>query len=593
MTQAKPVPFDPNDGVTKAGHIPDFLLPTHLVEPDAGGSPILDSESYLRQFSDAQALPAQRASQLVIAGTDGEIVKASSGPKLPPTAVDAGRLIFSAQAQSNGIIEWPGFQPSTLRAIVRTNVAPQMIINQRCSDVLRYSDLAKQAWKPGWRIEKLDSKTPIDKQERKDILEAEIFLMNSCIDLSLADSTKRDDNHYSSFASFLDMLVRDTMTYSATALWKDVDKTGKVKSYALLPAGNIRLTGQKLPDGRFVIGGYDGNPDIATCLVSDDATSAVAFFTREQLTFYIRNPRTDIDIYGYGYPEIEQAFRVIQGFQNALEMNTDTFNRSAIPNGILVLSGSQVTPKQLDLLNRVWTNMKKGVSKSWALPVMGMSEGSTIEVLDLSRMKGNEGYYEHFMNMLAGMLCALWKFPVDRLGYKASGQGHDNIPLPDAQVNQTDAEDPGLAPLLMHIENLINSYVLWTRWPTLRFTFTGKSPKEDARQYEARRNAMTYGEARIENDLLPTQKIAKGAGAELEFLAQAMDMCPIDPNLAGVYQTALAAAMKAKFDPGGKDTKSAGSEMTSKKDPARSETKGATSGVRRDSKAETASTPKK
>lgn len=598
MAKTAPKQFDPNDGKTAAGFAPGLVLPVHAQIPPeelAESTGPFDGEAYIKAFTDMEvSARGDKESKIEIALSQGPIAKAESGPKPPPVAVDTGKLLFSAIAQASGVLGWPGFQPNTLRTIVRTNVAPQMIINLRCGDVVRYSDLSKQKWKPGWRIEKMDTKRAADAAEKQQIMEAESFLLNSCTQLKLDEATERDDKHYTSFQNFLDMAVRDTLTYAAMALWKDVDNTGKVKSFALLPAGNVRYTGRKLPDGRFVLGGYEDKPEIATCLVNDDGTNAVEFFTREQLTFFIRNPRTDADIYGYGYPEIEQAFRVIQGFQNALEMNTDAFNRSAIPNGILVLTGGQATPKQLDLLNRVWTNMKKGVSKSWALPVIGLNEGGKVEILDLSRMKGNEGYYKEFMNMLAGMLCALWKFPIDRLGYKASGEAADNVPAPDAQVNSTDAEDPGLSPLLSHIEALINQYLIWTRWPHLRFSFTGKSPKEDAREYEARRNAMTYGEARIEADLLPVSKMAGSLPEELKVLAQAMDLAPIDPNLAGIYQTALAAVIKTMFEVK-EEPATPGSEMTSKKDPARSESKGATSGVRRDSRAETAATktPKK
>jgi hypothetical protein len=572
MADTKP-PFNPNDGLTPDGKVSSLLLPSTL-DIDEGKQYALSGSDYLRQYE------MLGSSTVYVPGSDTEVVKASSGPKPPPSSVDAGRILFSASAQYSGVLEWPGFSPFTLRQISRQSIAPQMIIGMRCADVLRYSDLSKQAWKPGWRIELLEGHDAPDEAQRKDIRAAETFLANSCIELGLNEATERDQRHYSSFASFLDMAVRDTLTYAAIALWKDVDQKGRVKSYALLPAANVRFTGMKLGDGRFVMGGFNGDPEIATALVSEDGTNVVQTFTREQLTFFIRNPRTDVDIFGYGYPEIEQAFRAIQGFQNALEMNNDAFNRSAIPNGILVLSGGQVTQRQLDLINRVWTNLKKGVTKSWALPVMGLSEGSKVEILDLSRMKGNEAYYKEYMNMLAGILCTLWKFPVNRLGYKTSGQGHDTQPLPDAQANETDADDPGLAPLLMHLENMINSYLIWTNWPHLRFTFTGKSPKEDARQYEARRNAMTLRESRAEADLPSMEEEYKGQGPEAEFAAMMMDMCPLDPGMQGTFQSLIATLAKAKFEPTQKDADTPGARMTARVDPAKAEAHGKTSGVR-------------
>lgn len=576
-----PPPFDPNEGLTPDGQHSTLMLPSDIDATLNGHEPLIRTGAEYISRLEISNIPETTA-------IEKELVK-SADSKIPPSTVNAGRLMFAADAMYAGVIDWPGLTPPTLRMIARQNVAPQMIIGMRCADVLRYSDLSKQAWKPGWRIELIAGSKSPDEQELKEILEAETFLANSCIGLPLDKAVERDATHLSSFASFLDAITRDTLTYAAIALWKDTDRSGKVKSFAALPAGNIRLTGMKNSSGHFQIGGFDGDPNIATVLVGD-ANNIVSRFTRDELTFYIRNPRTDVDIYGYGYPEIEMAHRVIAGFQNALEMNTDTFTRSAIPNGILVLKGGQVTQKQLDLLNRIWTNLKKGVSKSWALPVIGLSADSEIEVIDLSRMKGNEGYYKEYTNMLAGMLCTLWKFPVRRLGYKASGQGHDSEPLPESQTNKTDADDPGLAPLLMHLEGLINQYLLWTRWPHLRFTFSGKTPDEDARSYEARRNAMTLQEARAEADLMSVEDLAEGEDEEVAFIAKLMDFCPIDPGLAGVYQSMAAAAITAKFAP--EPTAAAGAtpgaRMTASKDPAKSATHGKRSGVRRDSKAESA-----
>ena len=57
-------------------------------------------------------------------------------------------------------------------------------------------------------------------------------------------------------------------------------------------------------------------------------------FTRDDLTFYVRNPRNDPEVFGYGYSEVEMGMRLVKGFQNALDMNIDIFDRSAIANGI-------------------------------------------------------------------------------------------------------------------------------------------------------------------------------------------------------------------------------------------------------------------
>ena len=489
----------------------------------------------------------------------------------PPGMMPFGRISQMPDTYNAGVLQWPGIPPEALRKIVRENIAPQMIIGMRCDDVLRYSQLSTHPWKPGWRIEPMDSEKAPSASDKRDIQEAIRFLSNSNIDTKYSEANERDANRLTDFQRFLTAAVRDTLTFDGIALWKDVDVSDRVKGYSLLPAGNIRRTG---PDG------YEGNRNIAFVAL-DEGNRVIHSFTREELTFYHRNLRTDPEVFGYGYPECEQAVRLIQGIQNAVDLNCDTFSRNSTPNGILVLSGSTVTQRQLDLLNRMWTNLKKGITKAWALPVMGLADGSKLEVIDMSRLKGNEVYYRDFLNMFFGAFATVYRFPVRRLGYKISGQGKDNEQNQDASTEMDDSDDPGLAPLLIHIENLINEYLLWSRWPHLRFTFIGKNPKEEMRGFEFRKNAMTYGEARALGDLGDLEKDAKGDDEKL--IARIMNMAPLDPNMSGVFQSVAAAYIAARFGQSGEKQPERGNTMTSTTDPAKAEDHGATSGVRRDS----------
>lgn len=603
--------------------------------------------------------------------------------KTVPSAFAYGRMTYMPDSAVNGgVIQWPGINPDSLRKIARENVAPQLIIGMRVDDVIRYSQYSDQLWRPGWRLE---SMIPGEKLKPKEVQEAVRFLQNCNFETNYTEARERDTKRLTNFQRFLTAMVRDSLTFDMIAVWTEMGNDEKVKSFAILPAGNIRFCTAE---------GYAGNPANFAVAV-DDGGRVVQAFTRDQLTCYVRNIRTDPDVWGYGWPEIEIGMRVIKGFQNALDLNIDIFDRSAVANGILTISGGAVTQRQLDLLNRLITNMKKGITKAWALPVIGLQGDSKLELLDLTKIKGNEAYYKEFMNMLAGALCTLWRFPVRRLGYKISGGHKDNEPAADGSTALVDDDDPGLSPLLQHIETVINEYLLQSRWPNLRFRFTGKNPKEDAREYEALSLARTYGERRAEVGLprLDTlikkpkivakpkdsegdegedtddaddsdaegnkngddnaegkdkkavkkadykvrvkfkpgkedaEKSGEAEGSEKEGIdsdgeggegedpekdaeeeaievqnglikvANIMELCPMDPNLASVFQAALQIAFKTAGGDGdgaggdgggqfGKDPGKKGNLMTSKKDPAQSENKGHTSGVRRDSKAE-------
>jgi hypothetical protein len=503
---------------------------------------------------------------------------------LPPGDFAYGRIEYMPDPNATGVLPWPGIAPEALQKIARENVAPQVVIGMRCDDVQRYSDLSTEIWKPGWRIEAREKKEEQSDTLAKEILEAQRFILNSNAETTYAQARKRDEARCLGFKNFLAAAVRDMLTYDGLALWTDMTGDDKVKGYSLLPAGNIRLTAKR---------GYKGDPKIFAVGV-DQGGKVVQEFTREQLTFYVRNTRTDVavsgDLFasGYGYSEIEIAIRLIQGFQNAIDLNVDVFNRNGIPNAILTITGGSVTQRQLDIFNRLWTNMKRGITKAWAMPVVGLSGEAKFELVDLSSVKGMEGYYEEWMNMLAGLFCCIYRFPARRLGYRISGKGRDTEPLPDSSGNAVDEDDPGLAPLLGHIEAFINEYLLWSRWPHLQFVFTGKNPKEDARQYEAKMNACTFDEQRVMAGRPKLVEMVKDH-KELEPLAIILGLCPADPGKTNAFQTMAATMLEAMLglDTDGKDGESAGAPFKPSKDPARSEAHGKISGVRRNSATET------
>ena len=561
---AKAAAFDVNEGADAVKGYRFPSMPENTLAIDIGG--------YAKAFesmlgSDDPMLAAAKA-----LGVESPKYTSAKALGTPPTAFNFGRLSYAPDATTNGgVMQWPGINPDSLRKIVRENVAPQLVLGMRVDDVLRYSNHAKHIWKPGWHIEAVDTEDNDKANIKKDIAEATRFIQNSNIETSYTEVRKRDSKRLTGFQKFLAAGTRDWLTFDMLAIWTDMDMKECVKGYALLPAGNIRLC---------TTAGYENDPDKYAVAV-DEGGRVIQAFTRDELTIAVRNPRTDPDVFGYGYPEVEMAMRIIKGFQNAIDLNCGVFDKSSIAQGILTVSGGAITQRQIDLLTRMFTNMQKGISKWWALPVMGLPDGAKLELLDLTRLKGNESFYNLWMNMLAGALATLWRFPVRRLGYKVSGTQRDNEPLPDSSIAAVDEDDPGLAPLLTHWEVVINEYLIATRWPHLRFAFTGKTPKEDARQFAEMKESRTWKEARAENGLPPLAALVKGA--ELKKLAELLELAPSDANRSGIYQTLAAQFLKLTFEGSTKDADTPANAITSRQDAALAQGHGHTAGVRRSS----------
>ncbi len=496
---------------------------------------------------------------------------------IPPDMQPFTRLSTMPDQTMNGLLQWPGALPGTLKKLVHDHLAPQMIIFQRVADVLQYSKLSSHVWKPGWRVETKIAGKPPSKPDLKNIREAETFLLNCNIEIT--DPRQRDAHKLTSFSKFLASLVRNSLTYDGIAIWTDMAQNGQIKAFAVLDASCIRLVNPEV--------GYQGDKNIFAVAINE-ALQVVKTFTRDELIWSVRNPRVDADANGYGLSECEIGGKLIQAYSNAFELNSEAFHKNAIPQAILKLKGA-FNQKQIDFWNRIWTNIKKGAAKNWTLPVVRVPTDGDIEILDLTRMKGNEVYYKEFINMLMGAYCAVFRFPVHRFGYKTSGMQKDEEQ--EDLPQWIDEQDLGKIELLNHIETLINEYFIWANWPQLQFTFTGKSPKEDAREFQNRSLSMTIDERRASSDLPPIFEIvdtmeikaSKKEKDTLKSIARLIGLAPTDPALAGVFQSVVAAMIKSGADVG---VETPGAMFPSQKDPAKVESHGNPPGIRRDSRAE-------
>ncbi|MDE3023539.1 MAG: hypothetical protein KGI54_17095, partial [Pseudomonadota bacterium] len=316
-------PFDPNEGAA------DLATPW----------PTLDHVYSAADYVSA-IMPETPSTMGFIAKSVNEAVVIAKATDLPPSMTSFTTMTLMPEVHNGGVLQPPGIPFESLRKVVRDNVAPQMIINQRVADVQRYANLSSHPWKPGWKIELRHGLKNPSTSESQDIRDAQVFLQN-CNSEYGDNARKRDARQLTNFSSFLTQIVWDTFTYDGISIWTDTDLKGRIKAFKALSTFNIRLTTKE---------GWQGNPNIFA-IGLDEAGNPIATFTRDELVFVVRNARADADIHGYGLSEVEQAIKSIQGISNAMDTAVDKFNKNAVPNGILTAEGMW-TSRQLDVLTR-------------------------------------------------------------------------------------------------------------------------------------------------------------------------------------------------------------------------------------------------
>lgn len=563
----KPEVFNPNsrgpDEISKSEAPSNFgaILP---MVPQA-----TSAEGYAAAFRDLAGAHGNPATSLTAFAQ--EMMKAQ------PPSIESWTALSSMPLSGNtgGVLQWPGFPPLMLKRMAREHLAPQAIIQQRIADIGRYSDLSSHPWKPGWRVQMRAGHAKPEESDLQEIKEAERFLLN-CNSRTGWDARSRDKSKLTNFRTFLETYARDSLTYAMSPIWTDMDLKGNVRAFKALPAYNVRLCAES---------GYNGDKNLFAVAV-DDSGRVEHAFTREQLTVPVRNPRNEADITGYGYPEMEMCVRIIQAISNAFEMNANTFNKNSVPQGLLLLEGGMLWgQKQVDALNRLWTDLNRGITKKTSLPALAVPKDGGISMLDLTGLNGADVRYESFINMLFGLYCVIYQFPVHRLGYFTSGKGGDNKQQTgEMGPTSADKSDPGLEPFLNGIANIVTEYLIRPNWPNLEFRFLGANPDEDMRLYEARMLSGTLDEKRALSDMPPMETLAKGKSKEEKQILKLMGMAPVDPNLAGVFQSLVQVVIGGAQE---SEAEAGESRMTSKIDPAQSAKHGHAAGVRRDSKAET------
>jgi hypothetical protein len=236
------------------------------------------------------------------------------------------------------------------------NIVVCSIINTRINQVSRFSYPARvREDKIGFKIRPRDPREKITDAVKKRIIEIEDFLLYCGL---LEYNYIRDQ-----FGDFLKKIVRDRLIYDAMAVEVVRDRNERLAMFHAVDASTIRLA---VPDdvyredGRF----RELSPtDIGYVQVVQG--KRVAEFTFDELGYGVFYPRTSIDVYGYGFSELEMAVKEITWQLYASSYNGRYFSQGALPKGILNFKGGNLTKEKLDDFRRQWQAQVAGLTGAW------------------------------------------------------------------------------------------------------------------------------------------------------------------------------------------------------------------------------------
>jgi hypothetical protein len=238
--------------------------------------------------------------------------------------------------------------------------------------------------------------------------------------------------------------------------------------------------------------------DIYAVQVYDDIV--INEFTRRDLSFAIRNPRTSIRSYGYGTSEAEMMVSTITYLLWGLQYNGNQFSQGNVSKGLLNIKGS-IPEKQLRAFRRQWYQMVNGVENAFRTPIINAEDVEWINMHASNR----EMEYGQWLDFLIKVACAIYAIDPIEINFKYGSASQSSMFEGASRTKIVESKTKGLAPLLRTVENMINENIVWCIDPEYTFEFTGLSPmtpKELADLETMKvRTYMTVDEIRAMHDL--------------------------------------------------------------------------------------------
>ena len=376
----------------------------------------------------------------------------------------------------------------TLKAMVWKTPIIHAIIQTRIQQMASFCQPVKDRYEMGYRVKLRDSAKEPSPEDKKWSQQAETMILRT----GVTDNPRGRDT----FEKFVRKIMWDSLVYDQFCAEIVPNKRGEPAEWYAVDASTIRLA------------------DTASTFLNEDNTEAVRYvqiydgmiiseYTQKELCFGVRNPRTDIRLFGYGVSEIEMLMTVITAILFGWTYNQNAFSQGSSQKGILNFKGA-IPERQLKAFRRHWYQMVSGVENAWRVPITNAEELQWINMQNSNRDMEYSAWFDFLIKISAAMLTI---DPVE-INFKYGNTGQR------AQMNEaankekiTESKERGLRPLLRFLETQINQYIIWPLNESFEFKFMGLDSKtrEEMADLNTKlvKTVRTIDELRAEDNLPP------------------------------------------------------------------------------------------
>lgn len=423
----------------------------------------------------------------------GDQPDTAEGEPMPeePTEQDPKTLFWDPFA----IIEQLGYKerPSaitygTLKAMAWRTPILQAIIQTRIQQVAAFCQVSRDRYDLGFKIRTREATHEPTPAEIKWIKQAETMMLRT----GITDNPRGRD----SFEKFARKFMWDSLVYDQACMEVVPDRMGRPTEFYSIDSSTIRLA------------------DTASTYLNEDEKNAVRFvqiydgmiiseYNQEELCFGVRNPRSDIRLFGYGVSEMEMLMVVITAILFGWDYNQKAFSQGSSQKGVLNFKGA-IPDKQLKAFRRHWYQMISGVENAWRTPITNAEDLQWVAMQNSNR----DMEYNAWFDFLIKIACAMFTIDPVEINFKYGNTGQKSgMNEANNKEKVTESKERGLRPLLRFMESCLNQWVIWPINENFEFKFVGMDAKtrEEVADLNTKlvKSVRTVDEIRAEDDLPP------------------------------------------------------------------------------------------
>lgn len=434
---------------------------------------------------------------------EADLAKSASSGKSPLAAYDKNSMPwkgltedpFEPVAAFGGWREKPAVVSYDMLELIARRVVPYTAFLQlRMNQISTYCDPQKDQHGPGFVIrlrddddeeieqDEDDEKKNLEKKdhdEKQDGLQDKRAKQIEKAVLACGFSKRKDDktgDKRDGFLTFSRKALRDWLICDQLNIEKQRDRAGKLVAWRVIDCKTVRHAskdsqvlnerGERVKYAQIVTG------------------TVAAEFSENDLSFCIRNPRSDLRVAGYGFSEVEMMVSTMTALLNGFEHNSRYFAQGTTAKGVLSVHGL-IPRNQIRAFRRRWISMVTGAANAWRTPVLVIpDEKSKVQWVDIQK-SNMDMEFSSWLDWLIRSVCAVLQVSPDELGYQMGNLGQSGGLGEGNQADKIQAsKDKGLRPLLRQYAQALNEEIVWRIDDRYELAFVGMDASSESAEVE-------------------------------------------------------------------------------------------------------------